>query len=145
MNKSVVSFAVGFIFALGLGLSGMTQPGKVLGFLDVLGNWDPSLLFVMASALAVHMTAYRLIRRRASPLLASKFEIPTSKVIDRKLALGAAIFGVGWGLAGYCPGPALVSVASGYEKPMVFVIAMAAGMLGYRALTAKRALSNQAV
>ena len=132
MNRSVVAFAVGLIFALGLGLSGMTQPGKVIGFLDVLGNWDPSLLFVMASALAVHMTAYRLIRKRASPLLAAEFEIPINRTIDRKLAVGAAIFGVGWGLAGYCPGPAIVSVASLYEKPILFVITMAIGMLVYR-------------
>ena len=104
MNRSVVAFAVGLIFALGLGLSGMTQPGKVIGFLDVLGNWDPSLLFVMASALAVHMTAYRLIRKRASPLLAAEFEIPINRTIDRKLAVGADLRS--WlGSRGLLPGP----------------------------------------
>src|SRR5690606_37556201 len=104
-----------------LGISGMTQPGRVVGFLDVFGDWDPTLAFVMAGAVAVHFITYRLIRKRKSPLWAPKWHLPTDRKLDSKLVLGAVLFGVGWGLAGYCPGPALTSLASFTLRPYVFV------------------------
>lgn len=110
----------------------MTQPGKVVGFLDVFGNWDPSLLFVMVGAIGVHAVAYRLILRRASPLLSTEFHIPVKRKLSFRLALGSALFGIGWGLVGYCPGPALTSLASLQTAPWVFVAAMIGGMLTYR-------------
>ena len=125
----LVAFGSGALFGVGLLVSGMTQPAKVIGFLDVFGAWDPSLAFVMLGAIAVHFVAYRLIRRRASPLLAEKWVLPTRRDIDFKLVAGAAVFGLGWGLAGYCPGPAVVSLASGAPGVVVFTAAMLAGML----------------
>ncbi len=119
----------GLVFALGLGLAGMTQPSKVIGFLDVAGDWDPSLAFVMGGAIAVHLTAYRLLRGRGRPLVASRFQLPTRTDIDLSLVLGAAIFGVGWGLGGYCPGPALVSAGALQKPALIFLAAMAAGMV----------------
>lgn len=126
-----IAFAAlaGLVFALGLGLSGMTQPSKVIGFLDVTGDWDPSLAFVMVGAIAVHLTAYRLLRGRGRPLLAGRFHLPTRSDIDLSLVLGAAIFGVGWGLGGYCPGPALVSAGALQKPALIFLAAMAAGMV----------------
>lgn len=126
MKVLLVSFLSGTVFALGLGISGMTRPIKVIGFLDFAGNWDASLALVMVGAIAVYFTAYRLIRRRSAPLLAEKFSVPERRDIDRNLIVGAAIFGAGWGLGGFCPGPAITSLASGAAP--VFVMAMAAGM-----------------
>jgi uncharacterized membrane protein YedE/YeeE len=125
----VVAFGSGALFGAGLLVSGMTMPAKVIGFLDVFGAWDASLAFVMLGAIAVHFLAYRLIRGRASPLLAEKWVLPTRRDIDFKLIAGAVVFGLGWGLAGYCPGPALVSLASGAPGVFVFTGAMLAGML----------------
>ena len=125
----LVALASGVLFGVGLVISGMTDPRKVLGFLDVAGHWDPSLLFVMVGAIAVHALAYRAIRGRSLPWLADRFMIPTRRDIDPKLLAGAAIFGVGWGLSGYCPGPAIVSMAAGGVPALVFVIAMVAGMI----------------
>lgn len=127
MRALVVSFLVGVVFAVGLGVSGMTQPERVLGFLDFAGRWDATLMFVMAGGVAVHVLTGRLAGE-ARPLLARKFELPTRRDIDRKLLLGAALFGAGWGLAGICPGPGLVSLASGAKTTVVFVAAMLAGM-----------------
>lgn len=118
----------GALFGVGLVLSGMTRPEKVLGFLDVGGAWDASLALVMASAVAVHFFAYRLIRGRRAPLCADAFGIPTRRDIDVKLLVGATLFGIGWGLAGYCPGPGMVSLASGGKGAMVFVVSMLLGM-----------------
>lgn len=137
MKNSVVAFGVGVLFALGLGLSGMTQPGKVVGFLDLFGNWDPSLMFVMIGAIAVHLVSYFLIRRRSSPFLDSKWHLPTKREIDRPLLIGALLFGIGWGLAGFCPGPALTSLASLQTIPVIFVISMIAGMLLHRQVANK--------
>jgi hypothetical protein len=123
------AFIVGVLFAIGLGVGGMTQPGKVVGFLDAFGKWSPSLAFVMVGALLVHMILYRLIRKRNSPLLADKFQVPTRRDINRDLILGAALFGTGWGLAGFCPAPALTSLASMQTAPIVFVVSMLIGML----------------
>jgi hypothetical protein len=124
-----VALLSGALFGTGLVISGMTRPDKVIGFLDLFGSWDPTLMFVMVGAIVVHFTAYRLIRRRSAPVLASTWSLPTRRDIDVRLVVGAAIFGVGWGLAGYCPGPAVTSLAKG-AGPIVFVGAMLAGMYG---------------
>ncbi|MCS6925756.1 MAG: YeeE/YedE family protein [Candidatus Binatia bacterium] len=116
------------LFAVGLGLSGMTQPAKVVGFLDLTGRWDPSLACVMLGAIAVHAPAYRLIRRRSAPIFAAAFAIPTRRDFDLRLVGGAALFGIGWGLGGFCPGPAITSLPSGHTAVLLFVPAMVAGM-----------------
>lgn len=131
----LAAFAAGLLFALGLGIGGMTQPARVIGFLDVAGRWDPTLALVMAAALTVYAPLYRLIVRRRAPLLGERFEVPTRRDLDAALLLGAAVFGVGWGLAGFCPGPAIVSLASGRLDPLVFTAAMLAGMALYRRAT----------
>jgi hypothetical protein len=113
MKALLAAFGAGSLVAVGLAISGMTKPSKVVGFLDVAGPWDPSLVLVMAAAVAVTFVAYRLILRRASPIFDMKFHLPTRKDIDRRLVLGAALFGVGWGLGGFCPGPGLVAGAGG--------------------------------
>ena len=137
MKNGLAALVVGFIFSLGLGISGMTQPQKVLGFLDLFGNWDPSLMFVMVGAIGVHLVSYRLIRRRNSPLLSMSWHVPETKEITPALLLGAVIFGIGWGLAGFCPGPAVTSLASLSLKPLVFVVSMLGGMLIFRAVNRK--------
>lgn len=135
MRSNIIIFISGLIFAVGLGLSGMTQPSKVIGFLDFIGNWDPSLMLVMAGAVGVYFISQRLIlRRRAAPMYANKFQLPTRADIDWQLIAGAALFGVGWGLAGFCPGPAIVSLVSGNEFVIAFVVSMAAGMYVFGAL-----------
>ncbi len=128
LKKNIASIIAGFIFALGLGISGMTNANKVIGFLNLAGDWDPSLAFVMIGAIGVHLVLYRLILHRPSPLFHDTFHIPTSKDIDRKLVIGSALFGVGWGLGGYCPGPGLVSLAGGGSQAITFVVFMIIGM-----------------
>ena len=128
MKARLVAAGSGLLFGVGLVVSGMTKPAKVAGFLDLFGAWDASLAFVMMGAIAVHLVAYRLIARRASPLFDTRFHLPTRRDIDARLLVGAAIFGVGWGLGGYCPGPGLVSAASGALPAIVFVVAMTVGM-----------------
>ena len=130
--KWLTLFLSGLLFALGLGIAGMTQPEKVIAFLDVAGEWDPSLMFVMGGALAINMLLYRLTRRRPCPVYGPQFTAPRHRKITARLIIGAAIFGTGWGLSGYCPGPALVSTASGTVAILVFIIAMLAGMILYR-------------
>ena len=127
--KALSFFGLGVLFAIGLGLSGMTQPTKVIGFLDVAGQWDPALLFVMGSAVMVTFVGYRWVLRRPMPVLAGRFDIPTVKQIDPSLLAGATLFGLGWGLAGFCPGPAIVALASGSIDVMIFVAAMFIGFL----------------
>lgn len=122
-------FVLGLVFALGLAVSGMTQPAKVIGFLDVAGNWDPALAFVMGGAVTVTFFGYRWVLRRPMPVFGVHFDIPTRKDIDGKLVLGAALFGLGWGMAGFCPGPALVAVAGGSVDVLLFVAAMFAGFI----------------
>lgn len=124
-----VAFFCGVLFALGLGLGGMTQPSKVVGFLDLFGEWDPSLIFVMAGALVTHAVALRFIRRRSAPVFAAKFEWPKMTRITPRLCFGSMIFGLGWGLAGYCPAPALVSLVSVRTESILFVLAMVGGVL----------------
>ena len=126
--SGAIAFVVGLVFALGLGLSGMTQPAKVVAFLDVTGRWDASLAFVMLGAIPVFGVIYRLAARRRAPLFAGSFADLSRTAIDRRLLAGAAIFGVGWGISGACPGPAFVGLASGTWPPLVFVAAMFAGM-----------------
>ena len=129
LKRSIVALVAGLSFGAGLVISGMTQPRKVLGFLDVFGAWDASLLCVMAGAIAVHALGYRLVLMRPAPLFDARFAVPTRRDIDASLALGAVLFGIGWGIAGYCPGPGVVALASGRPGVLIFVAAMAAGML----------------
>jgi uncharacterized membrane protein YedE/YeeE len=124
-----VSFLSGLVFAAGLAISGMTRPGKVLAFLDVGGAWDPTLAFVMAGAVAVHVGFALRAKRSAKPLFADRFAFPARDSIDAPLVLGAAIFGIGWGLQGYCPGPAVAASASGDAVPLVFLASMIVGLL----------------
>jgi uncharacterized membrane protein YedE/YeeE len=124
----VFAFAAGLIFGIGLIVSGMSDPSKVLGFLDLAGNWDPSLIFVMGGAVLVSLLAFRLAGKRQRTLLGGGLHLPTATRIDRRLVVGGLTFGVGWGLAGYCPGPALASLASGGSEPIIFSAAMLAGM-----------------
>lgn len=119
----------GLIFGLGLALSGMTQPAKVTGFLDVAGAWDASLALVMVGAIGVHAVAYRLVRRRQAPLFDTAFHVPTRKTIDTALIAGAALFGIGWGLGGFCPGPGIVAAGGGVFEGLVFVGGMTGGLL----------------
>lgn len=138
MKSKLFALGAGALFAVGLAVSGMTLPSKVTGFLDVAGAWDASLAFVMMGAIAVHFVAQRIIRKRPMPLFDTKFHLPTRKDIDPRLVAGAALFGVGWGLGGYCPGPGLVSAASGSPGALVFVFGMTMGMLAEHA-SARRA------
>jgi uncharacterized membrane protein YedE/YeeE len=126
---ALASFVCGLIFGFGLLVSGMTQPVKVLGFLNIFGRWDPTLAFVMAAALVVSGIGYALLRQRKRPVLAAQYLRPTRTDIDRRLVVGSVLFGIGWGLVGLCPGPALVNLAGLMPSVMVFVLAMAAGMI----------------
>ena len=127
----VLVFLAGVIFAVGLGLSGMSDANKVLGFLDPTGGWDPSLAFVMAGAILVGFFAFRLAGRRAATFIGGAIQLPQRRDIDARLVGGSVVFGIGWGLAGFCPGPALVSFGSGQDKAAVFAAAMLVGMLAY--------------
>ena len=124
----VLAFGIGLLFGVGLIASGMTDPAKVLGFLDLAGSWDPSLLFVMGGAVLVAAGAFRVAGRRQHALLGNPMRLPGARRIDRRLVLGSLAFGVGWGLAGFCPGPAIASLAAGSVKPLIFTGAMVAGM-----------------
>ncbi|WP_119153379.1 DUF6691 family protein [Caldimonas tepidiphila] len=124
----LTSFLSGLVFGLGLLLSGMANPAKVLGFLDLAGAWDPSLAFVMAGAVGVGLVAFALARRRTRSLLGAAMRLPDARRIDRRLVGGSLLFGIGWGLAGFCPGPGLVALGMGVPGAAVFVLAMLAGM-----------------
>ena len=131
---NISALLAGLVFGLGLILSGMANPEKVLGFLDLTGGWDPSLAFVMGGAIGVGAVAFALARRRARSMLGAPMQLPTSSELSKRLVFGSLAFGVGWGLAGFCPGPAIVSAAAGYGKAWIFVIAMIAGMLVFTLL-----------
>lgn len=131
----------GLVFGIGLLLSGMADPAKVQAFLDLAGAWDPSLALVMGGAILVGFFAFRFTALRGRPLLGEKLHLPTRKDIDRRLVLGSVLFGVGWGLAGYCPGPALASVGMGMGQAIVFVLAMLAGMLIFELLERRAQVS----
>ena len=124
----LISLLIGLLFGCGLIVSGMSNPAKVLAFLDLAGEWDPSLALVMAGAIAVGLPAFRVAGRRQTSLRGQPLQMPTARQIDRRLLAGSTLFGVGWGLAGICPGPALVLLGSGAVKGLVFVLAMLAGM-----------------
>ncbi|WP_149589523.1 YeeE/YedE family protein [Tabrizicola flagellatus] len=126
------AFAIGLIFGLGISVSGMIDPAKVLNFFDLAGTWDPSLAFVMAGALAVAIPGYRLVLGRPLPTLAPRFELPDTRRIDQRLILGSAAFGIGWGIAGYCPGGALPALGTGEPSVFVFIAALIVGMLAAR-------------
>lgn len=123
-----ISFLTGLIFSLGLGISGMTQTHIVRGFLDITGQWDYSLIGVMAGAILVHGTLFYFIKKRSSPLLDTKFHVPNRKDIDVRLVSGAALFGLGWGWTGICPGPGIVSLVSGNQNIILFIVFMLLGM-----------------
>lgn len=130
--RVLVDLALGLLFGVGLIVSGMADPAKVLAFLDPVGSWDPSLAFVMAGAVLVAFIGYRVAWRLGRPLLAEGFDLPTRRDIDGPLLVGAALFGIGWGLGGFCPGPALVSLGLGSSGTLVFVLAMLRGMWAAR-------------
>lgn len=129
MLRIMTSLAAGLVFGIGLIVSGMTDPSKVLGFLDLAGPWDPSLGLVMGGAIAVGILAFQLARKRSKSLLGDPMRLPTATKVDRRLIVGGLAFGIGWGLAGLCPGPALASLATGGIKPAIFTVAMIAGMI----------------
>lgn len=126
--RNLASLVAGLLFGLGLVVSGMSNPAKVIGFLDVAGNWDPSLMLVMAAGLAVTAAGYRLVFHRAAPVCDTAFHVPTNRLLDSRLIAGAAIFGIGWGLGGFCPGPGITALALGEGNAVAFVIAMLTGM-----------------
>jgi len=133
MNTRVLAaLASGALFGLGLAMSGMTDPRRVLGFLDVLGDFDPSLLFVLGGAVATTLVLFRYVLRRPNPVLGGEFQLPTTKPVDRQLLAGATVFGVGWGIAGYCPGPVLVGLGALSAEALWFVPAMIAGAVVHR-------------
>ena len=128
MRLTLASLLAGLVFGLGLIVSGMANPAKVLGFLDLAGAWDPSLALVMAGAIAVGSIAFAVAGRRTRSLIGAEMKLPSARHIDRRLVVGSTLFGIGWGLAGFCPGPALVAVGLGEVKALVFVAAMLVGM-----------------
>ena len=135
------SLLAGLVFGLGLIVSGMADPAKVLGFLDLAGAWDPSLAFVMAGAIGVGMVAFFFAGRRTVSLLGADMKLPSARQIDRRLIVGSLLFGIGWGVAGFCPGPALVAIGMGQVKALVFVLAMLAGMGAFEWLERRRGVA----
>jgi uncharacterized membrane protein YedE/YeeE len=133
MNR-IIEFFVGLLFGIGLLVSGMTDPAKVQGFLDLAGAWDPSLAFVMGGAILVGLVAFSVAKTRTRSLLGGAMHLPTSRDIDRRLVVGSLMFGAGWGLAGFCPGPGLVAMGAGEPKAAIFIAAMVGGMLVFEVL-----------
>lgn len=136
MRAIALPFVTGVIFAVGLVIGGMTQPAKVVAFLDFAGSWDASLALVMASAVATYFFLHRLVLRRRKPIFAAQYLIPTRRDLDAKLIVGSVLFGAGWGLAGFCPGPALTSIGTAAPTVLIFVAAMLAGMFLHGTTTA---------
>lgn len=130
----LTAFVAGLIFGTGLLVAGMANPAKVLAFLDIAGSWDPSLAFVMIGAIGIGTPAFFIAKRKSVSLLGEKMQLPTSQVIDARLIGGSVLFGIGWGIAGICPGPALVLLGTGVTKGIIFVLAMITGMLIFQAL-----------
>jgi uncharacterized membrane protein YedE/YeeE len=137
MGRLLTALISGIVFGIGMAISGMTNTKRVQGFLDFFGAWDPTLAFVMGGGLLVTTIGYRLILRQPAPLFAEKFSLPTKSAIDKPLLLGAAIFGIGWGLVGYCPGPALAGLTYGYAPTLTFIPAMIVGLLIAHRIAAK--------
>ncbi|GGO11446.1 transporter [Iodidimonas muriae] len=144
MKNFLGSFVIGLLFGLGLVVSMMVNPLKVLAFLDVAGAWDPSLLFVMGAALAVTFIGYRLVFKRTAPLWGAGFSLPTRRDVDQRLLIGASLFGIGWGLVGFCPGPAITALAVGGMEVVYFGLAMVFGMIVTRFIVHRRAQSASA-
>ena len=138
MQKSLLALLGGLVFGSGILLSGMANPAKILNFFDIAGHWDPSLAFVMAGALAVTGVGYRLVWRNAKPLLSERFDLPANRTIDARLLLGSAVFGIGWGMAGFCPGGAIPALGLGRWEVWVFVAAMLAGIAAARYIDPSR-------
>jgi len=136
--RILMALITGLVFGIGLIVAGMTNPAKVLGFLDLAGRWDPSLALVMAGAILVALPAFRVAARRRQSLLGEPMRLPTATRIDRRLVLGSLAFGAGWGLAGFCPGPALASLTTGAMQPLIFCAAMLAGMGIFELLERRR-------
>jgi uncharacterized protein len=134
------SLLAGLVFGLGLIVSGMTNPAKVLGFLDLTGAWDPSLALVMAGAIGVSFFAFLIAKNRTRSLIGADMKLPTGRTIDRRLVVGSMLFGMGWGIAGFCPGPGLVSMGMGEVKALIFVAAMLAGMVVFELVERRRQL-----
>jgi len=142
MGRNISALLAGLVFGLGLTVSEMVNPAKVLAFLDLFGGWDPSLAFVMGAALLVTAIGYRLVWSRPSPVFAARFQVPGNRSLDARLAVGAVLFGIGWGLVGLCPGPAIAALTTGGMQAVAFLAAMVAGMVlfeGFDRLTAKGA------
>ena len=131
------AFVIGLIFGLGITVSGMINPAKVLNFFDIAGTWDPSLAFVMAGALGVAIPGYRMVLRRPAPAMDKGFQLPDTRVIDRRLVLGSATFGIGWGIAGFCPGGALPALGTGDPVVFLFIAALICGLLLARVLQSR--------
>jgi uncharacterized membrane protein YedE/YeeE len=138
LAAAVAALVAGGVFGLGLIVSGMANPAKVLGFLDLAGPWDPSLALVMAGAVAVGLVAFAVAKRRTVSLLGAEMKLPTARHIDRRLVIGSLLFGIGWGIAGFCPGPGLVALGMGEFKAVVFVAAMLVGMGLFELIEARR-------
>lgn len=144
MLRIVSAAGIGLGFGAGIAISGMGNPAKVLNFFDIFGNWDPSLMLVMLSALVVTFIGYRLVLRRSAPTFEPKFHLPTKRELDLPLIGGSALFGIGWGLSGFCPGGAIPALGSGAPAPFIFVASMIGGMLAanaLRSLSARRAVA----
>lgn len=137
--RNASALIAGLLFGLGLAISQMVNPEKVLDFLDVAGDWDPSLALVMGGAVGVAMLAFRLVLRRKQPMFESEFHLPRMTKVDRRVLVGSAVFGLGWGIGGYCPGPGIAALSTGSVEALVFVAGMALGSLLYRRLAATRA------
>ena len=132
--RLVAAYLIGLVFGIGILISGMANPAKVLNFFDIAGVWDPSLIFVMGGALIVTALGYRLVLRQPAPIMAARFDLPTNRALDARLLGGAAVFGIGWGISGFCPGGALPALGTGRIEVFVFVAAMLAGIFAARAL-----------
>ncbi len=137
MRQNAIAFLSGLLFGLGLSLSQMIDRERVLGFLDISGQWDPTLLFVLGGAVGVTIIAFRFVLRLPHPVFGSRFFLPTNTTIDRPLLVGASLFGIGWGIAGYCPGPGITALTLGIWNPVFFVLSAIAGSLTYRYLSAR--------
>ncbi|NWO06065.1 MAG: YeeE/YedE family protein [Alteromonadaceae bacterium] len=143
MKYNIASLLAGLIFGLGLIVSGMANPEKVLGFLDIAGAWDPSLAFVMAGAIIVGVVAFTVARKRTLSFLGFNMTLPANNRIEKRLIIGSMMFGIGWGIAGFCPGPALVALGAGEAKGVVFVASMVAGMVIFELFERKKTASAQ--
>lgn len=142
-QQNTVALVSGILFGLGLGFSQMIDPGRVLGFLDITGRWDPTLAFVMGGAVLVTLVTFRFILKRPHPIFGDRFYVPTRKDIDLPLVMGAALFGVGWGIGGYCPGPGITALVLPTLNPLLFIAAMIAGSLSFKGLSSRQTTKQQ--